>query len=211
MLHSPAYRVENAGALRQDWPRVPLPKTREALEASAALGRQVAALLDVETPVPGVTQGDPRPELRSIGVLTTSGGAPEFIINVNWGYFGSGSAVMPGRGRAVETDGLIDVSLNASTYWKGIPTAVWEYTLGGYQVLKKWLSYRETAVLGRPLKAEEAREFMHIARRIAALLARNACNSKKPYPRGVSRESSSPIVVVEYTAEQIAPFDHSAA
>ncbi|MBL8130390.1 MAG: DUF559 domain-containing protein, partial [Anaerolineae bacterium] len=170
VLHSPAYRVENAGALRQDWPRVPLPKTRNALEASAALGRQVAALLDVETPVPGVTQGDPRPELRSIAMLTTSGGAPDFTINVNWGYFGAGSAVMPGRGRAVEADGLIDVYLNASTYWKGIPLAVWEYTLGGYQVLKKWLSYRETVVLGRPLKSEEAREFMHIARRIAALL-----------------------------------------
>ena len=59
------------------------------------------------------------------------------------------------------------------TYWRGIPPDVWEYTLGGYQVLKKWLSYRETAVLGRPLKPEEAREFMHIARRIAALLALN--------------------------------------
>lgn len=173
VLHAPAYRVENAGALRQDWPRVPLPKMRDALDASAALGRQVAALLDVETAVPGVTLGDPLPELRSIGMLTTSGGAPDFTINVNWGYFGAGSAVMPGRGCAVETDGLIDVYLNASTYWKGIPPAVWEYTLGGYQVLKKWLSYRETAVLGRPLRAEEAREFMHIARRIAALLALN--------------------------------------
>lgn len=173
-LHSPAYRVENAGALRQDWPRVPLPQTRNALEASAALGQQVAALLDVETPVPGVTQGNPLPELRSIGMLTsTSGGAPDFTINVNWGYFGAGSAVMPGRGRAVETDGLIDVYLNTSTYWKGIPIAVWEYTLGGYQVLKKWLSYRETAVLGRTLKPEEAREFMHIARRIAALVMLN--------------------------------------
>ena len=24
-----------------------------------------------------------------------------------------------------------------------VPAAVWEYTIGGYQVLKKWLSYRE--------------------------------------------------------------------
>lgn len=55
VLHSPVYRVENAGALRQDWPRVPLPTTIDMLEASAALGRQVAALLDVETPVQGVT------------------------------------------------------------------------------------------------------------------------------------------------------------
>ena len=132
-------------------------------------------LLDVETPVYGVTQGDPRTDLRSIAVLTTTNGdTPDFTVNVNWGYFGSGSAVMPGRGRSVEHDGVIDVYLNTSTYWKDLPLAVWAYTLGGYQVLKKWLSYRETAVLGRPLKAEEAREFMHIARRITALLGLNA-------------------------------------
>jgi hypothetical protein len=44
------------------------------------------------------------------------------------------------------------------------------YTLGGYQVLKKWLSYRETALLGRPLTGEEAHDFTHHTRRIAALL-----------------------------------------
>lgn len=52
-----------------------------------------------------------------------------------------------------------------------MPLPVWEYTLGGYQVLKKWLSYREAALLGRPLTVGEVAEFAHIARRIAALLA----------------------------------------
>ena len=66
--HAPAYRLENAGALRQDWPRVPLPTSRAAVEASAVLGRQVAALLDVETPVSGVTQGDPRDDLRTVAI-----------------------------------------------------------------------------------------------------------------------------------------------
>lgn len=47
---------------------------------------------------------------------------------------------------------------------------VWEYTLGGYQVLKKWLSYREQPLLGRPLRPEEARYFAQVARRIAATL-----------------------------------------
>jgi hypothetical protein len=28
-----------------------------------------------------------------------------------------------------------------------VPEPVWNYTLGGYQVLKKWLSYRESALL----------------------------------------------------------------
>jgi hypothetical protein len=174
VLHSPVYRAENAGALRQDWPRLPLPESREALEGSAALGRQVTALLDVETPVPGITQGDPREDVRQVAVLTTvDGGTPGFTVNVGWGHFGTGSAVMPGRGRLTISDSAYDVYLNESTCWRGVPTDVWEYTLGGYQVLKKWLSYRETAVLGRPLKPEEARAFMHIARRIAALLALN--------------------------------------
>lgn len=30
--------------------------------------------------------------------------------------------------------------------------------LGGYQVLKKWLSYREESLLGRPLTRDEAQD-----------------------------------------------------
>jgi hypothetical protein len=30
-----------------------------------------------------------------------------------------------------------------------VPPRVWDYTLGGYQVIKKWLNYREQSVLGR--------------------------------------------------------------
>ena len=51
-----------------------------------------------------------------------------------------------------------------------MPRRVWEYTLGGYQVLKKWLSYREHGLLGRALLPDEAREVTHMARRIAALI-----------------------------------------
>jgi len=42
--------------------------------------------------------------------------------------------------------------------------------LGGYQVLKKWLSYREEPLLGRPLHEDEARYFSQVVRRIAAIL-----------------------------------------
>jgi len=62
------------------------------------------------------------------------------------------------------------VWLNATTDWTHVPAAVWDYTLGGYPVLKKWLSYREAKLLGRPLTPEEAVEFTRIARRIAAIL-----------------------------------------
>jgi hypothetical protein len=63
-----------------------------------------------------------------------------------------------------------DVYLNNETLWSNVPESVWRYTVGGYQVLKKWLSYREQKVLGRDLTKEEARQFSHIVRRIAILL-----------------------------------------
>ena len=75
-LHDPAYRTANAGALRMEWPRIPLPGwpdgvaadgAADALTASAARGRQLAALLDSDTPVAGVTTGSLRPELAAHG------------------------------------------------------------------------------------------------------------------------------------------------
>jgi hypothetical protein len=63
-----------------------------------------------------------------------------------------------------------DVYLNGVAYWRNIPLNVWEYYIGGYQVIKKWLSYREDKILGRALKPEEAREVTNMARRIAAII-----------------------------------------
>ena len=75
-LHDPAYRKANAGALRMGWPRIPLPGWPDgevdgaaaALTRSAERGRELAALLDPETPVPGVTQGPLRPQIAAIAV-----------------------------------------------------------------------------------------------------------------------------------------------
>ena len=214
-LHDPSYRAANAGALRMGWPRIPLPgwpdgnavlspsgdtvlslskDAADELRASAQRGRELAALLDAETPVAGVTAGTLRPELAAIAVPSTADGrnmaGGDFELSVGWGHHGTGDAVMPGQGRAVEReytaaerealgDAAIaalgnttcDVYLNANAHWRNVPAAVWNYKLGGYQVLKKWLSYRESKVLGRPLTPAETQHFTDTARRIAALLA----------------------------------------
>ncbi len=200
VLHHPAYREANAGALRMEWPRIPLPGWPEGdapdaadeLRVSAARGRELAALLDSETPVAGVTAGTLRPELAVIAIpSTTSGGnmdGDDFALTTGWGHIGTGDAVMPGQGRVVERDyadaereamndafevlgdATIDVCLNDNAQWSNVPEAVWNYKLGGYQVLKKWLSYREHKVLGRNMRAEEVRHFSDTARRIAAIL-----------------------------------------
>ena len=78
---------------------------------------------------------------------------------------------MPSRGRVAERGATFDVHLNDAAFWRDVPAAVWRYRLGGYQVLKKWLSYRERPILGRDLTPGEVRHFTDTARRIAALLS----------------------------------------
>ena len=120
VLHDPAYREANAGALRMEWPRIPLPGwpesyapgAAEELTASAARGRELAQLPDPETPVPGVTAGTLRPGLATIAVpATTDGGNmadEDFEITTGWGHFGSGDAVMPGQDHVEEQAALGD-------------------------------------------------------------------------------------------------------
>ena len=232
VLHDPAYREANAGALRMGWPRIPLPGltqplpvvlfdlpgpsprieieagAAEELAASAARGRELARLLDSDTPVPGVTEGALRPEIAAIAVPATvdhhNMAGDDFALTAGWGHFGSGQAVMPGQGRIEQRaytraerealnaavplrhsgarrnpgpdpastlgDSTFDVYLNERAYWRNVPAAVWNYKLGGYQVLKKWLSYRERAILGRPLLPQEVQHFTDTARRIGAIL-----------------------------------------
>jgi hypothetical protein len=115
-----------------------------------------------------------------------------------WGHKGMEDATMPGKGKIVEreyTDAerdaigqgattlgitleqalaqlgeiTCDVYLNERVYWKCVPTRVWDYTIGGYQVIKKWLSYREHDVLGRSITAAEAHYVRDMARRLAAI------------------------------------------
>ena len=200
VLYDPTYLETNADVLRIEGPRIPLPSwpdgesegAAEELASSAARGRELASLLDPEMPVQGVTTGPLQPELVVIAVPSTTTGfnmaGEDFEVTVGWGHFGTGGAVMPGQGRAVHRDytateraalgsaisvlgeTTTDVYLNDIALWCNVPSAVWNYKFGGYQVLKKWLSYRECKVLGRPLLPQEVQHFTDTARRIVAIL-----------------------------------------
>lgn len=200
ILHEPAYLEANAGALQMEWPRIPLPNWPDAkgnsvahiLRNSAERGRTLATLLDPDTGVLGVTQNPLRPEIAAIAIPSTMNknnmADGDFSLTAGWGHWGAGDAVMPGQGYVVErnfrpkeraamSDALptlgkttFDVYLNENAFLCNVPAAVWAYNLGGYQVLKKWLSYREYDVLARPLSPEEIQHFTDIARRIGAIL-----------------------------------------
>jgi hypothetical protein len=194
ILHAPAYRAENQGALRQGWPRIPLPKLVAPLKASAKLGREIVALLNIEQKIKGVTQAPFRKEQQAIAVIERLDKAPvnpdegDLELTAGWGHGGVGGATMPGKGKsrhrayapaeqkalcdveALLGETTVDVYLNEMAYWRNVPEKVWEYTISGYAVIKKWLSYREKELLGRSLTVEEARYVSETARRIAALI-----------------------------------------
>ena len=118
VLHAPAYREANAGALRMERPRIPLPGwpdgdgAADELAASVVRGRELAALLDSDTPVPGVTTGALRPAAAAIAVPATGSGrnmtAADFALTAGWGHYGTGDAVMPGQGRVTEREYTAD-------------------------------------------------------------------------------------------------------
>ena len=153
---------------------------------------ELARLLDPKKPVPGITKSPLRSWSNATAVPCTVDNrnmdGRDFDITIGWGHRGIGDAVMPGKGHVVERpytlkerdalgaaipllgDSTFDIFLNDNSYWGNVPAEIWNYKLGGYQVLKKWLSYRESKVLGRPLKPEEVFYFAEVARRIAGIL-----------------------------------------
>jgi hypothetical protein len=196
IMHTPQYRAENSGALMSDWPRIPLTPDAAVLARSAALGQRLAELLDPEFSVQLIAEWSFLAALKFPGGSDLE---DALRITAGWGYRGQGSTVMPGQGLSPERqwstsereklsalaatqslrvedalallgESCVDAHLNGESFWSAIPITVWNYTLGGYQVLKKWLSYREFTLLGRPLRSEETAYFAQVVRRIAAIL-----------------------------------------
>ena len=199
VLHAPKYEADHMDALRTGWPRIPISPHDGILELSAPLGARLSALLNSEVPVDHVTKGALASGLAEISLpfgddfkVTAGWGSVQRKPNGT-------RLIMPGSGVAVERpwtdkersalrwigarnaiseevvlnllgEHAIDVRINDEAGWRGVPAHVWSYTMGGYQVMKKWLSYREAAVLGRALRGDEIMHFAQTARRITEIL-----------------------------------------
>ena len=115
------------------------------------------------------------------------GAERDWQLTAGWGSRSQRGVTMPGRSR-IDTgpfappehataaraellgDTTRDVWMNGASYWRNVPGTVWDVSIGGYQVLKKWLSYREQSIIDRPLNEPEVSHFQATARRLAALL-----------------------------------------
>jgi Type ISP C-terminal specificity domain/N-6 DNA Methylase len=190
---SPLYVNENGVAVRSNWPRVPLPDTQDALRDSARLGAQIATLLDLDKTIRGVDTNPITPHMQRVASIqrVPSGalnpGAGDLAVTAGWGIV-QPRAVMPGAGkyelrdrsnedspglsddqRDALGDQVLDIYLNDHACWRGVPAAAWDFKIGGFQVLRKWLSYRDKRVLGRDLTVAEARYFTSMVRRLTGL------------------------------------------
>jgi len=75
---------------------------------------------------------------------------PTFVENVVGNFVDQGTDKARDKARDKASGGL-DIYLNDVACWRNVPQSVWDFTIGGYQVIKKWLSYREKPILGRSL------------------------------------------------------------
>jgi hypothetical protein len=186
MLHAPSYQAEHRSALSADWAHLPIPKDRKLFDRLVFAGEHVTRLLDAARDAEDVMQavlGADR--LRALGPLTRSDKKqvrPDDL-KITVTYWGGGKGRWKPRPFRTEELPAIDYGhawggqtgdlfLNEDAYFANVPELVWNYQLGGYPVLKKWLGYRQADRRdGNSLTDDERRWFRQIIQRIAALLA----------------------------------------
>lgn len=134
IFHSPTYRNRYAAFLKIDFPRLPLTANQSLFRQLSSLGAELTALHLMKCDAPVIAN---YPVAGSNRVDTVRYTEP--------------TDAMPGR-----------VWINAAQYFQDIPCEVWNFHIGGYQVLAKWLKDRK----GRALNFDE---LIHYQRIVAAL------------------------------------------
>ena len=154
--------------------------SKTTFHRAVALGAQIARLLDPSHDARGTVRAILREDSKAVGApcKEPAGAVAERDLVVTYSYYGGGKGRWEGRslqnregyqGEWGEETG--DLWLNQQVYLRHVPRAVWEYELGGYPVVKKWLGYRDAKRRGgQGLSLGELDELRGIVQRIAALL-----------------------------------------
>jgi hypothetical protein len=127
VFHSPNYRTRYAEFLKIDFPRIPMPGSLDQFYALDRLGGELVALHLMESPKLDdfITAyiGPKNPEVRRVG----------------WGddtVWLDAAGTKKGQPASPGTIGF-----------RGVPEAVWNFRIGGYQVCEKWLKDRSGRAL----------------------------------------------------------------
>ena len=138
IFHSPAYRERYESRLKTDFPRVPLPGGLDLFSALARLGGDLVALHLLESP-----------KLDDVRTTYTGPKNPE-VGRVGWSndtVWLDAAATKKGQTTAPGAIGF-----------RGVPEAVWNFHIGGYQVCEKWLKVRK----GRTLSKDDIAHYQKI-------------------------------------------------
>ena len=127
VFHSPTYRERYAEFLKIDFPRVPLTSKLELFRSLVAKGETLVSLHLMER----------------VGSVMTS-------------YPVEGDNVVDKVSFKEDEGGKTGrVYINSTQYFDGVPLEVWNFYVGGYQVLHKWLKDRK----GRTLSFDDLRHY----------------------------------------------------
>ncbi len=130
IFHSPTYRARYAEFLKIDFPRLPLTGNIELFRQLAKVGQALVSLHLLESP----TLNHDLPSYPVAGNNDVAKGYPKFEV---------------GQASCLSTQDRQDacptgrVYINKTQYFEGVPLAVWEFQIGGYQVCEKWLKDRQ--------------------------------------------------------------------
>ena len=146
VLHSPAYRQRYAAFLRTDFPRIPIPGSRAVFDALASLGAQLVQWHLLEHPdVTKIVAGSTRPA----GAVAWFGA--DFSLQ---------KVAEKGKSLADVSGDVGKVFINATSGFANVHLGVWQHTIGGYQVLHKWLDDRRKA--GRSVSPDDITHWLRV-------------------------------------------------
>jgi predicted helicase len=130
VFHSPAYRTRYAEFLKTDFPRLPLTSNKDLFKALAAKGAALVSLHLMESPL-----------LKPDRFITKYAiGGTNIVENVTC------------------DEKAQRVYINKTQYFDGVPSEVWNFHVGGYQVCQKWLKDRK----GRTLTYDDSQHYQKI-------------------------------------------------
>lgn len=136
VLHSPNYRQRYAQFLKIDFPRIPLTDNHELFKQLAEKGETLVNLhLMKNLPDIKVTRSN----------FITSGELPIFEQEKGeFHYQGDGKNEVS---QVKYDENKQQVMINKDCYFYDVNKSLWEFKIGGYQVLEKWLKDRQKANL----------------------------------------------------------------
>jgi predicted helicase len=138
ILHSAAFRKRYGAFLRKEFARIPVPNEPHFFDVLVRLGRELVALHLMELARPDELNtnytGPKNPEVERIGWSDDT-------VWLNAAASKKGKTAMPG-----------------TIGFRGVPEAVWNFHIGGYQVCEKWLKDRK----GRTLSEDDITHYQKI-------------------------------------------------